>query len=68
MSAQKLISIETIDNISSSLAKSIAITDLLLVNGQSIDNGFESCHSVIMDAIWDVSDQLNNIKNELEGK
>ncbi|QHJ84922.1 MAG: hypothetical protein [Bacteriophage sp.] len=67
MSTQKLISTETIDNIHSSLAKAIAITQLLSTDGQSID-GFQSQHSVVMDAIWVICDQLDNIKNELRGK
>ena len=68
MSNKQLISIDTIDSVNASIAKSIAIINLLLTNGQDLNKGFESCHSVILDALWDVSDQLDNIKNKLESK
>ncbi|WP_392565842.1 hypothetical protein RHO15_09780 [Utexia brackfieldae] len=68
MSIHNRISLDSINNIDASLAKAIAIIRLLSNDGHNLDIGFQCNHSVVMDAIWDVSDQLDNIKNELRGK
>lgn len=65
MSTLKL-SLDAIDNINRSLAKSIAVTNLLINDGQNIKAGFLCSHSLIMNAIWDLSDHLNDIQKELE--
>lgn len=69
MSIQKSFTLETIkklDKLTESLSKAIAISQLLSTDGQNVE-GFQCGHDVVMNAIWDLCDHLDNAKNELRG-
>lgn len=56
--------LQVIDNINKATAQASAILNLLMSDGESIKEGFHCNHSSIIDALWAISDLVDQIKKE----
>ena len=59
------ISNDSIDVISFCASKAWAISQLITANSENLEEGFSCNHKIIMDALWVITEMLEEIQNEI---